>query len=183
MTAATTGWVGDVHERLNTQFSFFYRATLYQRRICYGPVYVFVCHKSEYYQNGWKNRAGFWRGSFLARIGRKFRYLQKITCLYYVGPGVDPATERGHVLSVVCLFYPSARWVVIVIRNIQREPMSASEVTTLWRYTNLFIIIIQTSCSRNVAICSHYCSNLTYHTLTVFLCRFAINMWNNAPKI
>jgi len=42
---------------------------------------VSVCHKSEFYRNGWANRAGFWRGSFLPTIlhcaKRKFGYLQK----------------------------------------------------------------------------------------------------------
>ena len=42
---------------------------------------VSVRHKSEFYRNGWTNRAGFWHVSFLPSIlhcfRRKFGYLQK----------------------------------------------------------------------------------------------------------
>jgi len=43
---------------------------------------VYVCHKQEFYQNGWTNWAGFWHGSFLPsilhRVKRKFGCLQKL---------------------------------------------------------------------------------------------------------
>jgi len=40
--------------------------------ISHGPVSVClclsVCHNSEFYRNGWTNRAGFWHGSFLTPV-------------------------------------------------------------------------------------------------------------------
>ena len=48
----------------------FYRAMLSIRRTSHGPVSVrlSVRHKSEFYRNGWTNRAGFWHVSFLPPV-------------------------------------------------------------------------------------------------------------------
>jgi len=59
----------------------YYRAMLCIRGTSHGPLSVRVCHKSVFYRNGWTNRAGFWRVSFLPPVlhcvKRKFGYLQK----------------------------------------------------------------------------------------------------------
>jgi len=42
---------------------------------------VSECHKSEFCQNGWMNRVGFWPGSFLLLcVGRKCGYLLVVAC-------------------------------------------------------------------------------------------------------
>jgi len=36
--------------------------------ICHGSVFMSICHKSVFYQNGWTNRPSSWNGSFLPPI-------------------------------------------------------------------------------------------------------------------
>jgi len=56
-------------------------ACLYRAMLCIcGTSHGPVRHKSEFYENGWTNRAGFWHVSFLPPVlhcvKRKFGYLQ-----------------------------------------------------------------------------------------------------------
>ena len=55
-------------------FLFFYILLIFLNARCYASAVLAmglclsVCHKSEFYRNGWTNRAGFWHVSFLPPV-------------------------------------------------------------------------------------------------------------------
>ena len=69
----------DLCDHTKTLRSFLLRDAMHARYLTWACVCI--CHKSVFYRNGWTNRTGFWRVSFLLhvlhRVKRKFGYLQK----------------------------------------------------------------------------------------------------------